>query len=81
MTGNRKRQIQEHVVARAAIALRIQHRDTGCWLVLEGNTPWWVSRKDIRHATVLRDPQHARDVARRLGLKQADYRITADDTH
>lgn len=56
-------------------AYRIQHIETGCWLLIERNLSWWLSFKEHGSATRFA-PEHAVEVARELHLRRGDYRIT-----
>ena len=60
-----------------AVRLRIQHRDTGCWMLIEGQKTSWVPCARPDWATVFRSTEHAKEVAVALGLTMRDYRITS----
>lgn len=57
--------------------LRIQHRDTGCWLLIEGASTSWVPCERPDWATVFKTAEHAIEVTAALRLTQKDYRITS----
>lgn len=58
---------------------RIQHRETGCWLVVDGTVDAYVGPGDIRHATKFRTVEEARQTAMRFSLKHTHYKITNGD--
>lgn len=62
------------------VRLRIQHRDTGCWLLIEGERTSWVPCARPDWGTVFRAKEHALEVVAALGLTHADYRITSSLT-
>jgi hypothetical protein len=57
--------------------LRIRHRETGCWLLLEGPRDAWVSAKRPEWATVFASVERAREAASALKLSQSKYQITS----
>lgn len=57
--------------------LRIQHRETGCWLSVTSNRALWVSCKDIREATTFNTADDAKHAARYFELTSQHYRITS----
>jgi hypothetical protein len=59
------------------VRLRIQHRDTGCWLVIEGERTYWVPCARPDWSTVFRSKEHAVEVTQALGLTHKEYRITS----
>lgn len=62
---------------------RIQHRETGCWLIIEGfgknQRDAWVSRKDAKHATQFETADEAKAAAMQFGLTAKNYKITTNE--
>jgi hypothetical protein len=65
------------------MAFTIQHRETGCFLIVEGFGPRqrdaWVSAKDWVHATRFETAEEARAAAKNFGLTNQHYKIANHD--
>jgi hypothetical protein len=57
--------------------LRIRHRKTGCWLLLEPRSDAWVPAGRPEWATVFESADTARDAAAALKLNSSEYQITS----
>lgn len=62
----------------------IQHRETGCFLLIEGFGPRqrdaWLGPPDREHATRFQTADEARAAAKTFGLTSTHYKITHDNT-
>lgn len=65
------------------MSYRIQHRETGCWLLVEGfgrqERDAWLGPKDGPHATKFDTADEAKAVARKFSLTSKNYRITNEN--
>lgn len=61
----------------SSLKLRIQHRETGCWLSVTNKNDMWVGFKDLAYATTFNTAQQAKEAAQFFGLTQQHYRITS----
>jgi hypothetical protein len=59
---------------------RLQHRETGCWLIVDGYGPRqrdaWLGPKDGSHATQFSNAEDAKAAAKTFGLTPKHYKIT-----